>query len=325
MRKIMIFLSFTIFLFGWELKGIRGDVAIADLNLSRSIIWAYQDGNWTTTDENSKYSKLTNLKGGEGYWIDTDMNIQTGPYINDGYEWQEGWNLVSPVFEKWNMRERFKDKVPFAWKYENGEWKLFLLNGINWYRSFNYVDLNEGVWVYLPKIDIKMNNQPIFCKDGNCSKVNTTDTSYKIYIKIDKYNSDLKFAFDLYRYSNNTHYKLAFGPFQIDSNGVLTENISVCVKKEGKGGSCKSVDNSKDTFLRYEQGYLTVDSQKIAQIFGKTIPSTKEKFKMKIYIEGFDVEGFTADNDFGTLGIEGFGTWVKLTNNKSIEFEMEIK
>jgi len=44
-----------------------------------------------------------------------------------------------------------------------------------------------------------------------------------------------------------------------------------------------------------------------------------------MYISGFNINGFKKDSNFGTLGIENFGTWVNITNNKSIEFEMEIK
>ena len=70
--------------------------------------------------------------------------------------------------------------------------------------------------------------------------------------------------------------------------------------------------------------YLVIDAQKIAKHFNKTIPNTKEKFLVKFYIQGANLDNFI-DEEFGVLGIEGFGTWVSLHNSKKIEFEMEIK
>ncbi len=328
MKTLSILFLSCLALLGWELKGIQGDVNLSELNLSDNIIWAYENGEWKTSYNTSRYTQLRRLTGGMGYWMYKSSNIQT-PNQNDNYQWSEGWNLVSPIFEDWNMSEKFKNHALVAWKYENKEWKLYSTIGYFGYTAFNNLTIGEGAWVYLKSIDIKMNNQPIFCENGTCSKIITTNHNYTFSIKTDKFNSDLKFAFDLYRYSNNIHYKLAFGPFQIDQNGIKTENIRVCVQKGNTTDSCKPIDNTNEHFLDYKDGYLFVDAQKIAQSFNRTIPNTKEKFKMKIFIEGFDVAGFKNDQDFGTLGIEdpddSYGVWVKLSNNKSIEFEMEIR
>jgi len=320
--KKLIFLIVNIAIYAWQLKGITYPININSTNNYNNMIWAFQNGQWKTNLLNTKYPILTNIEGGEGFWVYNTYNISNN-YKKDTYEWREGWNLVTPVFEKWNMNNKFKGNIPFAWKYQNNKWYLYSPT-FTYKNTFNILNIGEAAWVYIPSIDIKMNNTPIFCKDGNCSTLYTTDTAYNIYLKTDTYNTDLKFAFDLYRYSNNTHYKLAFGPFQIDSNGIKTNIIPVCVQKEGVGGSCKKIDNSKDTFLTYSNHYIKINSQKIASLFNKSIPNTKETFLMKIYISGFNVNGFKNDKDFGTLGIEGFGG-VSVTNDKSIEFEMEIK
>jgi hypothetical protein len=96
------------------------------------------------------------------------------------------------------------------------------------------------------------------------------------------------------------------------------------VEKLGVGGSCGIIDNTKETFLTYNNGYLSINAKKIAEHFKKSIPDTKEKFLVKFYIEGFDLNGFTPEN-FGTLGMEGFGTWVSLKNSKKAQFQMELK
>ena len=323
MKKFLLFISIIINLYSWELKGTAANLDINSLNLNGNIIWAYQNGEWKTNYPTDNHPTLQTINGGEGFWIYNDITLNDSVKI-DNYKWRIGWNLVTPVFENWNLDDKFKNTAPVIWKYDNNKWYLY--SKIYTYENtFDTLNIGEGAWVYVPEINIKMNNTPLFCENGKCSKLYTTNTSYNIYLKTNTYNTDLKFAFDLYRYSNNTHYKLAIGPFQINANGITTKEIAVCVEKEGVGGSCKKVDNTTNTFLTYKYGYLGIDSQKIATLFDKSIPNTKEKFSMKIYISGFDINGFKNDNNFGTLGIEGFGTWVSVTNNKSIKFEMEIK
>ena len=323
MKKSILFLTSVIFLNAWQLNGTTKPINITPVDSTDNLIWAYQNGEWKTNFKTDKYPLLTKIDGGEGFWSYSSFYLENDSY-NDTYKWKEGWNLVTLIFENWNLEEKFKDNSPAIWTYKNGKWYLYS-KVYSYQNTFDTLNKGEGAWVYLPSINIKMNNIPLFCKDGKCSKLYTTDTNYHIYLKTSTYNTDLKFAFDLYRYSNSKHYKLAFGPFEIDGNQIKTSVIPVCVEKEGVGGSCKKVDNTTDTFVTYQNGYIKIDSQKVASLFDKSIPNTKEKFKMKIYIKGFDVNGFKDDADFGTLGIEGFGTWVTVTDNKSIEFEMEIK
>ena len=329
MKKILLLVCFIILSYSWELKGSNSDINISTLDLTDNILWAYQDNKWKTSFKIDTYPHLETLKGGEGFWAYNDINI-TSSSPKNSYELKKGWNLVSAVDTDWNMSKKFGPEIPFAWTYKDNKWYLYSYeNKYKYDNTFSVLNIGKGVWIYYIPTDanIVMNGIGLKCNDGKCDDMVTTNTSYNILLKTDKYNSDLKFAFNLYRYSNSTHYKLAFGPFQINESGVTTSNISVCVEKEGVGGSCKKVDNSNisNQFLKYEKGYISVDAQKIASLFDKSIPNTKEKFKMKMYIEGFSIYEFKSDSAFGTLGIDGIGTWVTLNDNKSIEFEMEIK
>ncbi len=319
MKYILYSTIFSTLLFSWELSGTGGDVDISKGDIKDNVIWAYQEGEWKTTIDTPLVKKLTSLKGGEGFWI---KNRQTLPNLkkSDSYSWKEGWNLVSPVFRKWNLKEKFKSSLPFAWKYNSKDrWMVYFDKDVKGFKKFESVSVGEGVWIYLPKMDIKLDNQPLLCENGSCYDIDTTSGKYKIYLKTKSFNKELMFGFDLYRYSNKKHYKLAFGPFSISKNGVNSSKILTCVEKELDSGSCKNIDNNKEKFLSYSEGKLIIDSQKIASVFDKTIPHTKESFDMKIYISGFDdVKNFKNDADFETF-------LVTIKNSKSVKFKVTIR
>lgn len=315
MRKTILILSSTI-LFAWDMKGFISPL----IPIDTAKIWCFQNNQWKNNFNYDDYQQISKIEGGEACWVNRNFTLNLDK--NDTYEWKEGWNFVTPIFNNWNLDKKFKDNALVAWKYENGEWKIYYKNPVNGIENFDNLNIGEGMFVYIPKIDVKINNQPLFCKDGNCSEITTVNKNYKFYLKAPQ-NQEIKFAFDLYRELNNTHYKLAIGPFKIINNNI-TGNIPVCVSKENIGESCEKIDNNNETFLTYNNGYLSIDAQKIANHFNKSIPATSEKFKMKFYIEGFDLDNFVNES-FGTLGIEGFGTWVTLNEAKKIEFEMELK
>ena len=319
MRYLFMFLIVIELAFGWQLKGSQSTITIN--SLQNNYLWVYREGQWYECCVQTSYLTHT-LYGGEGYWIYTPHAFSKNEYVNDK-SWSEGWNLVAPVFEDWNMDSKFKNNILVGWKNIDNKWYLY--GNYNYPYKFSTVKKGEGVWVYLPKIDTKIDNLPLFCKDGSCSKIINSTIHYKIAFKIEKNKEDkeIKFAFDLLRYSNNTHYKLAIGPFVPNT---LDTSIPVCVEKAESAGKCKKIDNVIQRFLIYKENYIYIDSQKIANSFEKTIPNTKESFLMKIYVEGLDLAGFKQDEAFGTLGIDGFGTWVTLTNaNRSASFEMEIR
>jgi len=311
MKKISLFLL-TSSLFAWDMIGWT---APSTPPSNDNITWCYQNGKFKTNIDYKDYPKLSKIEGGEACW--SYKKISTTNDKKDSFEWKEGWNFVTPIFENWDLKNKFLGNIPIAWKWDNNKWYSY---NFDYENSFSSLNVGEGMWVYVPKIDMKINTLPMFCKSGYCSDIVTKNKEYKFYLKTDSKNQ-LKIAFDLYRESNKKHYKFAVGPFSISD---LNTKIPVCVEKEGVGGSCNKEDNKKDNFLKYENGYILVDAQQIAKNFNKSIPDTKEKFTITFYIEGFELDNFI-DNNFGTLGIDGFGTWVTLDNSKSVKFNMEIK
>ena len=312
MKKFILPLS-TSLLFAWNMQGFT-----TPTNSPSVKTWCY-NGKWENNFNYKSYTQISKIQGGEACWVYNKVSQNEGN--NDTYEWKEGWNFVTPVFENWNLDNKFKGNALIGWTYQNGEWKVYNYN-VSGIDKFNTLNRGKGMFVYIPEIEAKINTQPLFCKEGNCSEIITSNKNYKFYIKAPQ-NKDIKFALDLYRYSNNLHYKFAIGPFKITDNTVKVK-IPVCVEKEGTGGSCGIMDNTKESFLSYQNGYLTIDAQKVANHFNKSIPNTNENFLVKLYIEGFDLDNFTNET-FGTLGIENFGTWVSLKNSKRIEFKLEVK
>ena len=312
MKNFILPLSASL-LFAWNMKGFTTKSSAPDVKT-----WCY-DRIWKNNFNYKGYPQIKTIEGGQACWVYSNISLPEGN--NDTYEWKEGWNFVTPVFENWNLDNKFKGNALIGWTYQEGKWKIYNydVSGID---KFNTLNPGKGMFIYIPKIEAKINTQPLFCKEGNCSKIITSNKNYKFFLKAPQ-NKDIKFALDLYRYSNNLHYKFAIGPFKITDNTVKVK-IPVCVEKEGTGGSCKIMDNTKESFLSYQNGYLTIDAQKVANHFNKSIPNTNENFLIKLYIEGFDLDNFTNEN-FGTLGIENFGTWVSLKNSKRIEFKLEVK
>ena len=312
MKKKLLILSSSL-LFAWDMQGFTSQTNPPDTKT-----WCY-NANWENNFHYKNYPQINKIQGGEACWVYNNISLKQGN--NDTYKWKEGWNFVTPVFTNWNLNDKFRGNAKIGWKYKNNKWEVYNYN-VNGIHNFNTLNIGEGMFVYIPKIDIKINTQPLFCTEGKCSNIITSNKEYKFYLKAPQ-NKDIKFAFDLYRYSNNTHYKFAIGPFKIVNNKIKG-NIPVCVEKESVGGSCGDINNTKENIMNYANGYLLIDAQQIAKHFHKSIPDTKEKFLVNLYTENFSFP-YETDKKFGTLGIENFGTWVSLNNSKKIEFEMEIK
>ena len=311
MKKLSLILSIN-YLFAWQMQGFTSEI----INLPNTKIWCYQNS-WKNNFNYKNYPKITKIEGGEACWVYNKVDSSNNKI--DTYNWHTGWNFVTPIFENWNLDNKFRGNALIGWRYKNNKWYVYNYNLTKYgIENFNTLNIGEGMFVYIPKIEAKINRQAIFCKEGECSKIITANKEYKFYLKVPK--TTLKFGLDLYRYSNNKHYLLAIGPIDLNN---LNSKIATCVEKEGVGGSCKQIDN-KNGYISYNNGYLQIDAQKIANSFNKSIPNTKEKFLVKFYIEGVNLDNFV-DEKFGTLGIEGFGTWVTLNNSKRIQFEMEIR
>ena len=317
MKKAIFLTVFAVILSAWNLQGTVKPININPTTSINNLIWAYQNGEWKTNFKTDKFPILSKIEGGEGFWSYFSDNIVNDSY-NDTYKWKEGWNLVSPVFENWNLEEKFKDNSPAIWTYKNGKWYLYS-KFYSYQNTFDTLNKGEGAWVYLPSIDVKINNTPLFCKNGKCSKITTTNTNYEFFIKTKTFNADLKFGFDLYRYSNDTHYYFAIDSFQIDRNGVTTRNLYICVQK-GLDASCKDIDNNVNKIIDYKNGYLIIYAQNIANVFKKSIPSTAEKFSLSLYLQGFNnINNFINTNKFDVYDE------IILSNPKYINIEVEIK
>jgi len=327
--RYMIFALFVgINLFGWSLLGLRGDKNLSSMGLgSDDVLWAYQDGSWKSNKNYSDIEQLVKIKGGEGFWSKNDINISQ-PSIKTGHIWSIGWNMVSPVYNDWNMSKKFdnNESIKYAWRYDQNSWKLYSKKANNYGRErFSSLSIGQGAWIYyMPPTDLYFGSTGIYCDGGSCGTLKTSDNNFLFKIKTDSFASDMKVGFDLYRYSNKTHYKFALGPFKLQQSStyLAPSSIPVCVSKQGVGGSCNKIDSTKK-FAYYQNGFLVIDSQKIASLFGKSIPSSKEKFHLKLYISGFSVNGFAKADDFGTMGVEGFGTaWVTIKNDKAVQFDI---
>jgi hypothetical protein len=317
MKKITLLALILFNLYGWELKGVSSDTNISNTN---SIIWIYRNNQWFTSVRRANLNHIDMLKAGEGYWInegsiDSDLS-DTNVTI------KRGWNLISPTSDELNLTTI--PSVLLAWKYNNNQWLIYNKNGENYgYSTFEKVSIGEGVWIYsnneavINAKNFTFSNYALTCQNGICNNINITNPSYKIGLVINQYNRDLKFGFDLYRPSNNTHYKLAFGPFQVDENSIKTSSIYNCVEKQGVGGSCKNINRAD--FLSYHNGYLQIDAKAIANAFDKAIPNTHENFIMKIYTDGFDIDGSKNDSTFDIYGE------VTLSNPKSVEFNITVQ
>ena len=312
--KKNIWIFSTSLLFAWNMQGFTTKSSAPSVKT-----WCYNNNVWENNFNYKGYPQISKIEGGEACWVYNKVSQNEGN--NDTYEWREGWNFVTPVYENWNLDNKFRGNALIGWKYKNGKWEIYNYNLKN-FQNFNTLNIAQGMFIYIPNIDIKLDNFALFCKDGNCSKIITSNPQYNFYIKAPQ-NKNIKIAVDLYRYSNNTHYKFAIGPFEIKNN-TINSVIPMCVSKERVGESCGDINNTKEKILSYDNEYLSINTQTIAKHFDKSIPNVKENFLVNFYIEGFDLPEFT-NAKFGTLGIENFGTWVTLNNSKKIEFQMDIK
>jgi len=160
--------------------------------------WCYKDKKWYNNFNFGNFPQIVEVSGGEACWIngfiDRDLSIK-----NDTYEWNEGWNFVTPIYEDWNLDDKFKDNA-IGLRYENEEWKIWNYD-VN-LSNFSILKIGEGGLFYIPRIDIKINNLPLFCKNGECSKIITKNIDYKFKLKYNGINK-ISFGFNLYRYSND--------------------------------------------------------------------------------------------------------------------------
>ena len=348
--KSLFFILFPIVLFSqtisikryqWQLIGFPYEVNVSKLNLKPfDILWSYKNDKWycyakqydSFADEYG-CEKFERLEAGSGVWIgsrrDYDLIVETDKEERDKILYS-GWNLVTFKNKIDDINQTlFQNKgAKYIWGYKNNKWQFVSSDGlkIDGIENLKNIDKYQGIWVYLQSF-IKLNSKYLKCSNGKCLDITMNNNSnLKFALKLANKNySNVKIGIDLHRYGNNTNYKFAFGPFSIVYNKELlgTDSIPVCVSKKNSN-SCKKISN-KEKFAYISDGFLIIDSQKIASLFSKSIPNAKERFKVKFYIYGMDINGFVSDDDFGTLGIENFNIWVKIVNNKSITFDLEFK
>ena len=307
MKKLTLLIS-SVFLFGWNMKGFTSPTSPPNTQT-----WCYQNG-WKNNFNYGNFPQITQIEGGEACWIYDNIQINTNSKT-DTYIWHTGWNFVTPIFEDWNISEKFKNYVPFAWKYKNNKWYLYSITPTDYNYTFSNVNIGEGVWIYLNNLDISIANKPLICENGLCNTIITTLKNFNIKIKANSTNN-IKIAIDLYRYSNNTHYRFGIGPFDIENNEIQYP-IYTAAEKESNTDLSSATQNM-NSGIEYQNGYIILDLAQIAQNLNKSLPSTSENFKIDLYVQNMDLNNSVNGSLNFTLGDFSI-------NGKKIEFEMETK
>ena len=312
MFTIITIILFSIqLLFAWQIIGF---LSPTNPSIIKQKIWCYQNKKWKNNFNYGNFPQIKQIEGGEACWVYQDINISFSS-IEDNYIWHKGWNLVTPIFEDWNLSEKFKNYVPVAWKYENGKWYLYNILGIKYNNTFTTLKKGEGAWIYLKNLYVSIANKPLICEKGVCNKIITTLKNFNFKIETNTTNN-IKIAIDLYRYSNKTHYRFGIGPFNIINNSIKYPIYTAAEKQNSD--ELESSTQNMNSGIEYENGYIILNLAQIAKNLNKTLPSTNEKFKIDLYISGIDIPDSINGNLNFTLGDFNI-------NGKKLEFEMETK
>lgn len=311
----------------WKMLGA---VNTFEVKSNSKIAWLYRDNIWFTNQKN--YSHFLNkINRGEAYWCYCDNRADFDLAQTQSYaRWHKGWNFVAPIYNEWNLNKKFGSHLKFAWRYGNGIWMLYFPGNENSYNFVNFDTLSpgEGAWLYIDAVDIFMSGIPVFCENGICSDMEVPTNNYIIKLKSKTGKTGLKIGAVMQRDGSEKIYKFGVGPFSINVDGTIkNERIAVCVESSSSGSDCRKEPAVK--FLDYEDGYVILNGAALANFFIDDKPDIVEKltnttggFKMSIYSEGFDLKDMTSsDEAFGTIGIEGFGTYVKI-GSKRVSFHI---
>jgi hypothetical protein len=89
---------------GWNLIGTKFKIDdFLQLLQKVDIIYAYNKGDWKVASlkyQNLKFTKLSNLKEGEGFWIYSNKNqellFDDKNIIDKNFIYKNGWQILSP-------------------------------------------------------------------------------------------------------------------------------------------------------------------------------------------------------------------------------------
>ena len=134
----LLFLGFTL-LYSWEMVGFTSNTTLPN----DVKVWCYKNKQWYNNFNFENFPQVSEAIGGQACWssesIDRDLDIK-----NDTYEWSEGWNFVTPIYEDWDLDDKFRGNAFIGWKYENEEWKIYNYNAnLN---KFSTLQVGEGAF-----------------------------------------------------------------------------------------------------------------------------------------------------------------------------------
>ena len=139
MKKFILSLNVSL-LFAWNMQGFISPTEVS------AKIWCY-DGKWKNNFNYGNFPQISQIQGGEACWVDGEISLNEQK--KDTYEWKEGWNFVTPIFQNWNLDEKFKGNALIAWKYTNNKRQVYNHNYKN-IEKFNTLNIKEGAFVYIP-------------------------------------------------------------------------------------------------------------------------------------------------------------------------------
>jgi PKD repeat protein len=152
---------------GWNLKGTSYDIDIPADNDIATTVWTWRNGEWYVWSGNEqivnliqKYGLpfLSDIKAGEGFWVNAKQNAQFEveiPDSNPTYEFNlnKGWNLLGTSYSL-SISSFNKSEVLTVWKWAGNSWQfwspdpsLMEIAQIYGLAPITEINANEGFWV----------------------------------------------------------------------------------------------------------------------------------------------------------------------------------
>lgn len=307
---------------GWNLLG--SGAGISDINSTFSdadikTVWSYKEGNWLaySPDEsirqslqNASIGILQNMDAGRGFWINADAN--TSISLSQSVESEanttvsSGWSLLgskvaSAVYPQCISENQ---KTQSIWAYNDSAWSAYSPNtttsqilekmsldpllGIESFDGFwiNSIE-SQTIGFKQCESDLAFGDKQLVVSNGVFSTIQTTSTNnnnFNLKVKLPTSNvTDLKIGMSIYRYANDTTYDLGIGPIAILGNAITTATTLTVAKK---GSDSATFETNTDTSLALSlvDGTLALDAGYLASLFDKSLPSSVEDVKVKVYL-----------------------------------------
>ena len=166
---------------GWQLLGTQSkisDMSIFDKDGITSV-FSYQDNIFVSYPKESSIPLLTELLGGEGYWVNASKNLTLT--IDDSLALGNGSIYGVNVVKGWRLLGTLQDlclnhifnnpAINSVWSYEpNLEWKQYTPTNVN---NLTKIDKGRGYWVHssenlqlMPYMEISGNIVDGYIKDA---------------------------------------------------------------------------------------------------------------------------------------------------------------